>query len=224
MRAGFESSFYFLYLYIIISGGIFILIKARKNKAFYYFGSALILLGLGDAFHLIPRAVGLFTDTLDNPSATLNMWLGIGKLITSITMTLFYVLMYLFIYSYVKKKRLLHFDFLVIILTVARITLLGLKKNDWLHNNSTLTIGVVRNIPFLILGILVIVLAAIHLKEVAPFKLLWIVIIASFAFYIPVVIWASTYSWVGMFMIPKTICYLWIGCMGIVAASPKYNV
>lgn len=49
-----------------------------------------ITLGCGDAFHLIPRAIALCTTGLQDYTASL----GIGKMITSITMTVFYVLLY----------------------------------------------------------------------------------------------------------------------------------
>ncbi len=44
-----------------------------------------VTLGLGDAFHLVPRALALNTTGLENFTAAL----GIGKFITSITMTVF---------------------------------------------------------------------------------------------------------------------------------------
>ena len=49
-----------------------------------------VTLGCGDAFHLVPRAVALCTTGLE----TYMEALGIGKLITSVTMTAFYVLLY----------------------------------------------------------------------------------------------------------------------------------
>ena len=49
-----------------------------------------VVLGCGDAFHLIPRAIALCTTGLENYTVAL----GIGKMITSVTMTLFYVLLY----------------------------------------------------------------------------------------------------------------------------------
>ena len=44
----------------------------------------------GDAFHLIPRAVALCTSGLEN----FTVQLGLGKWITSVTMTIFYVVLY----------------------------------------------------------------------------------------------------------------------------------
>ena len=45
---------------------------------------ALVLAG-GDAFHLVPRCLNYFIDYDFTP------FLGVGKLVTSITMTIFYV-------------------------------------------------------------------------------------------------------------------------------------
>lgn len=211
MRAIFESSFYYLYLVFIILMGIYLSIK-RKNTLF---GVACIVLGFGDAFHLIPRAIGLYTNTLDAPGATLAMWLGIGKFITSITMTVFYVLMYLFVYSKIEKKRNKTLDIVVICLFVIRVVLCLLPQNEWLINGNNLVIGICRNIPFVILGVLVICLLFKYLRGEKYFKCLWIAVILSFGFYLPVVLFASTYSWVGMLMLPKTICYIWIGISGL---------
>ncbi len=44
-----------------------------------------VVLGAGDSFHLIPRAIALCTTGLENYTVPL----GIGKFITSITMTIF---------------------------------------------------------------------------------------------------------------------------------------
>lgn len=42
-----------------------------------------VVLGLGDSFHLVPRAIALCTTGLENFTTAL----GTGKFITSITMT-----------------------------------------------------------------------------------------------------------------------------------------
>ncbi len=53
-----------------------------------------LLLGCGDALHLVPRVLNYWTDG-DYTAA-----LGIGKLVTSITMTLFYILI-----EYARRDR-----------------------------------------------------------------------------------------------------------------------
>ena len=40
------------------------------------------------------------------------------------------------------------------------------------------------------------------------FKYIWLLILLSFAFYIPVVLFSSRIPGIGMFMLPKTICYI----------------
>ena len=46
------------------------------------------------------------------------------------------------------------------------------------------------------------------------FRWMWLAIVLSFAFYIPVVLWADIVPLVGMLMIPKTCAYVWIVVMG----------
>lgn len=224
MRALFESSFYVIYLVFILGLGIYFIKQSLNSNKRYYilFGLACLILGFGDAFHLVPRAVGLFNKTLDNPSATLAMWLGIGKLITSVTMTIFYVLVYLFIFKRMGIKRYIYLDIIVCVLFISRIVLLALPQNDWINNSSNMLWGIYRNIPFVLLGILVIVLCFIYFNKIKCLRLLGYVIILSFLFYLPVVIFAGTYSWVGMLMLPKTICYMIVGVIGYLDYKSEY--
>lgn len=224
MRALFESSFYVIYLVFIMGLGIYFIKQSLNSNKRYYilFGLACLILGIGDAFHLVPRAVGLFNKTLDNPSVTLAMWLGIGKLITSVTMTIFYVLVYLFIFKRMGIKRYIYLDIIVCVLFISRIVLLALPQNDWIHNSNDMLWGIYRNIPFVLLGILVIVLCFVYFNKIKCLRLLGYFIILSFLFYLPVVIFAGTYSWVGMLMLPKTICYLVVGVIGYLDYKSQY--
>ena len=45
-------------------------------------------------------------------------------------------------------------------------------------------------------------------KEDKVFRSLWILILLSFAFYMPVAVAAGIVPLLGMLMIPKTICYI----------------
>ena len=47
-----------------------------------------------------------------------------------------------------------------------------------------------------------------------PFRHMWLTIVLSFAFYIPVVLFADTYPLIGMLMIPKTCAYVWTVLIG----------
>ena len=90
MQAIVETLFDTVYLFSVITIGILMIRKSKGNRQFTMFGIMAVLLGSGDAFHLVPRAVALCTTGLEN----FTVQLGLGKWITSITMTIFYVVLY----------------------------------------------------------------------------------------------------------------------------------
>lgn len=73
--------------------------------------------------------------------------------------------------------------------------------------------GIYRNIPFVIMGILVVVLFFGQRGD-RPYRFMYLAITLSFAFYIPVVLWADVSPMVGMLMMPKTCMYVWMVVMG----------
>lgn len=212
MQAIAETLFDIAYLITVTSIGIVMINKGRKSKQYLLFGIMAVTLGLGDAFHLIPRAYALCTTGPQNFTVAL----GIGKLITSITMTIFYVLLYYvwrLRYNIKDKKAL---TILVYVLAILRIVLCLMPQNNWTQPNSPLSWAIYRNIPFAILGILIIVLFYNSVKKANDenFRYMYVTIILSFAFYIPVVLFADTYPLVGMLMIPKTCAYVWTVFIG----------
>jgi len=179
-----------------------------------------VTLGCGDAFHLVPRAVALCTTGLENYTAAL----GIGKLITSITMTVFYVLLY-----YVWRERYQVTDrngltFAVWLLALTRVLLCVMPQNEWTGVDAPLSWGIYRNIPFALLGLLIILLTARSAREHQdrPFRFLWLTIVLSFGFYIPVVLFADAYPIIGVLMIPKTCAYVWTVSIGYKAMQSRY--
>ena len=90
MQAIFETTFDVIYLLTVITLGVFMICKSKGRKQYLLYGIMAVTLGAGDSFHLVPRAVALCTTGLESYTAAL----GIGKLITSVTMTAFYVLLY----------------------------------------------------------------------------------------------------------------------------------
>ena len=171
-----------------------------------------VTLGAGDAFHLIPRAVALCTTGLDSFTAAL----GIGKWITSITMTIFYVLLYYVWRIRYKIQGNNTITWIVYLLAAARIALCMFPQNAWTQADAPLSWGIYRNIPFALLGLLIIILfyrSAKQNKDHA-FAWMWLSIVLSFGFYIPVVLWADSIPLIGMLMIPKTCAYVWAVLMG----------
>lgn len=207
MQAIMETLFDVVYLTTVITVGILMIRGCKGNAQFRLFGWMAVVLGAGDSFHLVPRAVALCTTGLENYTVPL----GLGKAITSVTMTVFYVLLY-----YVWRKRYQvtgrrELTAAVYLLAGVRVLLCLMPQNQWLSANAPLSWGIYRNIPFALLGLLVIVLFYQSAKshQDRAFRWMWLTIVLSFGFYIPVVLWADTVPLVGMLMIPKTCAYVW---------------
>lgn len=210
MQAIFETLFDVVYLLTVIILGIKMLSKSKLNSQFFIFGLMAIILGLGDAFHLVPRAIALNTTGL----STYTRALGIGKVITSITMTIFYILLYYVWRSRYKIREKKSLTLMVYILSILRIMLSIMPQNKWLSTKQPLSWGIYRNIPFLLLGLLIIKLFYDKANKDNNFKNIWLTIVFSFAFYIPVVLLSSTIPAIGVLMIPKTCAYIWTVLIG----------
>ena len=214
MQAIMETIFDVVYLGTVITLGIIMIKRSRgkKDKQFLLFGVMAVVLGLGDAFHLVPRAYALLTTGLEANAAAL----GIGKLITSITMTAFYVILYTIWekrYNITGNKAL---TYTIYTLALIRIVLCLFPQNQWLTFNAPVSWAIYRNIPFAIMGLIIIWLFYKKTKEHndKSLRFMWLAIVLSFGFYIPVVLWAQTINWIGILMIPKTLAYVWVILMG----------
>ena len=53
------------------------------------------------------------------------------------------------------------------------------------------------------------------------FRWMWLTIVLSFGFYIPVVLWADAVPMIGMLMIPKTCAYVWTVLIGYFAMKQE---
>lgn len=211
MRAIMESGFDLIYLGTVLTLG-FLMLRRGRTKQHKLFGLMAVVLGAGDAFHLVPRMIALCTTGMEDHIVAL----GMGKLITSITMTVFYLLLYSIWRLRYQVKGKTGLTVLVYVLAIVRIALCLCPENAWTSANPPLSWGIYRNIPFLLLGILIIVLFFRSSREAADysFRWMWLTIVLSFAFYIPVVLWADTIPAVGMLMIPKTCAYVWTVLIG----------
>ena len=221
MQAIIETLFDLVYLVTVITVGIRMIRSSKRGSQFRLFGWMAVVLGAGDSFHLVPRALALCTTGLENYVVPL----GLGKWITSVTMTVFYVLLY-----YVWRKRYQvrgqkSVTLAVYLLSAARVVLCMMPQNRWLEAQSPLSWGIYRNIPFALLGLLIIVLFYRSAKEKndTAFRWMWLTIVLSFGFYIPVVLWANTIPMIGMLMIPKTCAYVWTVLIGYAAMKKEQN-
>jgi hypothetical protein len=183
LRQKFEISFEFLYL---VFAAVTVLILFYKHD--YIFALAVFFLLFGDSFHIIPRILRTVRGGFDKA-------LGIGNAITSITITLFYLMLY---YG-VNRGGVTA----VIVVAIIRIVLCLLPQNEWTSKNPPLLWAIIRNTPFVIIGIMTAISCfAQNLVAVG------VLIIVSFIFYLPVVLYAKKNPKLGMLMLPKTAAYI----------------
>lgn len=219
MQAIVETLFDAVYLISVITIGILMIQGSKEDRQFRLFGWMAVVLGAGDSFHLVPRVLALCTTGLENYTVPL----GIGKWITSVTMTIFYVLLY---YVWRQRYKIIGQGGLTVAvygLAGLRIALCMMPQNQWLSAEAPLSWGIYRNIPFALLGLMVIVLFYRSAKEHRdkPFRWMWLTIVLSFGFYIPVVLWADIIPMIGMLMIPKTCAYVGTVLIGYFAMKQE---
>lgn len=219
MQAVVETAFDAVYLVSVITIGILMIRGSKGNSQFKLFGWMAVVLGVGDSFHLIPRALALCTTGLEHFTVPL----GLGKWITSVTMTIFYVLLYYVWRQRYQVKGQHSITAAVYALAGIRIVLCMMPQNQWLQAESPLSWGIYRNIPFALLGLMIILLFYRSAKERNDhaFRWMWLTIVLSFGFYIPVVLLADKIPLIGMLMIPKTCAYVWTVLIGYFAMKKE---
>lgn len=237
MQAIFETLFDAVYLTTVITLGILMIRRSMKvrnasheaaadafshsSRQYLLFGIMAVTLGAGDSFHLVPRALALCTTGLESYTAAL----GIGKLITSVTMTAFYVLLY---YVWCCRYQVTGKKWLTAVVwctALLRVALCLMPQNEWTSPNAPLSWGIWRNIPFAVLGGVIVVLFFNSARKTQDrrFRFLWLTVVLSFGFYIPVVLFADSVPLIGMLMIPKTCAYVWTVLIGFNAMKGDFN-
>jgi len=204
-----EAVFDIFYLAAASILGFILLSSALDNSARALAGVMALMLVGGDAFHLLPRIVVIMTGQEEQ----FRRVLGRGKQITSITMTLFYLLLWQIGVVIFSPKDISFWSYLVYILTAVRIFLCLLPQNKWAERYPPVTWGIWRNVPFFLQGMTVAGLFFLQRSTVPGLGLMWLAIALSFAFYFPVVLWANKNPKIGMLMLPKTCVYLWMLAM-----------
>lgn len=140
--------------------------------------------------------------------ADLTAALGVGKLITSLTMTVFYLLLYEIWLGYYGERDRRGVRKALLLLLALRTVLCLFPQNGWLENRSDLIWGILRNVPFVALGAIVCRLYFEKRRDGREFRRVWLYILLSFLFYIPVAVGAGLIPMLGMLMLPKTVCYI----------------
>ncbi|MFN2221009.1 MAG: hypothetical protein ACK2UH_00530 [Candidatus Promineifilaceae bacterium] len=220
MRMWVEVSFNITYL-VVVYGLVAAMIRRRPavpeddQPIARLFIWAFALLALGDTGHVGFRVLAY---ALGDLGASVNLFgrqvglVGLGALSTAVTVTLFYVLM-LVIWRRRFDRPYGWFGALLFIAAAVRFVIMVFPQNQWNNEVPPQPWGIIRNLPLTILGLGV---AALMLRDGQArrdntFKWIAVMIVISYAMYIPVILFVQVAPMVGMLMIPKTLAYVAAG-------------
>lgn len=206
-----ETIFDAAYLGTVYVSAILLCLSAAPGSLRWLFGMMALILGAGDSFHIVPRVYALWDRGTKDHTALL----GIGKMIASVTMTVFYVILWHIGVIHYPGVAAAYMNAAVYALAALRIALCLFPQNRWTSADPPLKWSIWRNVPFFLLGMCVAALFAIgaHAKSVG-LSYLWVAVLVSFACYLPVVLSSGSSGKVGMLMLPKSCAYAAIVLMG----------
>jgi hypothetical protein len=184
--------------------------KARSCATLFMW--AFGLLALGDTGHVGFRVWAYARGGLDSTISVLGRevgLVGLGVLSTAITVTLFYVLM-LFVWQRRFGKPLGAFGYILLVAAAARLVLMAFPQNQWNSSVPPRTWSILRNLPLVFqgLGVAYLFLRDARAADDRTFQLVGYMILVSYGFYIPVILFVQRAPLVGMLMIPKTMAYV----------------
>ena len=208
-----EAIFDVCYLLFDLVAAILFFAFSKGSTLYILYGILTLTLCGGDAFHLVPRVIRAFNGSNDK----IKKQLGRGLQISSITMTVFYIiLMYIWQNTFYEMSIPVALEIIVWVSAVVRIAICFLPQNNWCSDEGNMTLSIIRNAVFAVTGIGVIILYAIsgntydyHMTRMVA------AIIISFGCYLPVTLLSKKYPKVGLLMIPKTCAYIWVIVMGL---------
>lgn len=208
-----EAVFCIIYLIFGYVAGVIMIAHANGSSLNLILGVMTLVLAGGDSFHLVPRIINAFKDKYES----YEFYAGLGLMISSITMTVFYILLYyacelisVFNRPGAITEAVRYMYYVLIVFSVIRIIFCLFPQNNWFSKEGNPKWGIIRNVPFIIVGII-----AVYGCCMANQVGMGIAVIISFACYLPVVFWAKKKPMVGMLMIPKTVAYMYIVCIAL---------
>ena len=208
-----EAVFDVAYLLFDLVAGILFFAFSGGRTLFVLYGILTLTLCGGDAFHLVPRIIRAVHGSSDR----IRKQLGTGLQVSSITMTVFYIiLMYVWQYTFPELRIPALVEATVWLSAVIRIIICLLPQNNWCTDDGNRKLSILRNAVFVVTGLGVIALYAIsgtangyHMTRMIA------AILISFGCYLPVTLFSKTRPKVGLLMIPKTCSYVWMIAMGL---------
>ena len=174
--------------------------------------AAFALLALGDSGHVGFRIIALIaggTESTVSIAGTPIRWISLGTLATTATVTIFYVLV-LIIWKRRFNKNYGWFGILLFLVAIIRLVMTMLPINDWNASMPTQPWATYRNIPLMVqgLGVAFLILRDAGREKDRAFLQIGYMILVSYAFFIPVILFVQKMPLIGMLMIPKTLAYV----------------
>ena len=208
-----EAIFDAAYLIFDLVAAILFFIFSQGNMLFILYGILTLTLCGGDAFHLVPRIIR----AVHGSNNRIRRALGRGLQISSITMTVFYIiLLYIWKLTFPTLKAPFIVEAMIYVSAIVRIVVCFLPQNDWCGDEGNLKLSIIRNAVFAVTGIGIIILYAmsgntgnLHMTRMVA------AIIISFGCYLPVTLLSKKKPKIGLLMIPKTCAYMWVIVMGL---------
>ncbi|MBN1180487.1 MAG: hypothetical protein JXD18_14860 [Anaerolineae bacterium] len=179
---------------------------------------AFALLALGDTGHVGFRVVAYALDGLGTSLVLFGhptTLVGLGALSTSITVTGFYIFL-LMAWKQRFGREYGWFEAFLFVAAGVRLAMVVLPQNDWGDAVAPWPWSLYRNIPLAVLGLGTAALILRDGIERRDRAFIWIgaMVLLSFTFYVPVILFVRYVPVVGMSMIPKTLAYLAIAVIG----------
>lgn len=173
---------------------------------------AFALLALGDTGHVGFRVWAYARDGLESTISVLGRevgLVGLGALATAYTVTIFYMLV-LMIWQKRYGKPYGWFGGLLWAAGVFRLIIMLFPGNDWNSTVPPQTWSLIRNVPLMIqgFGVAYLILRDALVVKDRPFIWVGIMILVSYGFYLPVILFVRQMPMIGMLMIPKTLAYV----------------
>lgn len=186
---------------------------------------AFVLLAAGDTGHVGFRVLAYALGGLEVERVILGTpmnLVGIGMLTTSVTVTFFYML-FVYVWRFRYRRPADAFTNLLLSAGVVRLIMLALPGNDWGSLVPPQPMSMYRNLPLVLqgVGVLFLILRDALRERDTAFLWIGIMIAVSFAFYIPVIVWAQQVPLLGLLMIPKTCAYLVVAFIAYRALWPR---
>lgn len=201
-----KSSFYIIFLGLSLFVSLRLLFRSRRSTSDLLLGLFVLVLGVGEGFHIVPRIIELFTgDTVLYSSA-----IEIGRVVSSSVILFTYTLLIFFnrMYNDTTESKKIYVILLV-------LGLIGVLLNVVYKDSVNYSVILLRNLPLMGIGLYVILQLKQSMATDSRFKYLWLALILSLVFTLGFELLSSNYEFFIILMMPKVLMFIWVIVMGM---------